>query len=63
MASANEPDESAERFSNERDDKGNPICPVCSKPIIRGGSAARGDGFLVHIECWARKAGAGDTSA
>jgi hypothetical protein len=60
MASANE---SAAPFSNERDDKGNPICPVCSKPIARGESVARADGFLVHIECWARKASAGDTAA
>jgi hypothetical protein len=39
-------------FKNTRSDAGDPICPVCGKPIAFGQGAARSREFVLHIVCW-----------
>jgi endogenous inhibitor of DNA gyrase (YacG/DUF329 family) len=38
-------------FKNVRDERGDPICPVCGRTVSRTESMGRVDEYLVHIEC------------
>ena len=42
------------KLDNQIDQRGNPICPVCSRAILPASSVGHLDGFMVHLECWAR---------
>ena len=42
------------KLDNERNQRGQPICPVCDQPILPATNVGRLDGFMVHIECWVR---------
>ncbi len=38
-------------MDNERDERGNPICPVCKTAIKPGESVMRDGNHVVHVRC------------
>jgi hypothetical protein len=41
-------------FQNVRTDTGDPICPVCDKPIGLGQGATQSREYMLHVTCWDR---------
>ncbi len=46
-------------MENERDERGNPICPVCKAVIKPGESVVREGNRVVHLRCVDRGGSAG----
>ena len=45
------------KLDNQSNEHGEPICPVCDRPIVPAANVAQLDGFMAHIECWPSKSG------
>lgn len=41
-------------LKNARTEGGEPICPVCEKPIGLGQGATQAREYLLHVTCWDR---------
>lgn len=41
-------------FKNVRDERGDPICPVCGRTVGKTESLGRAGEYLVHVECLAK---------